>query len=147
MSFDNSSFALRYFFMFINGKATGVTHPLFFYDMKKNKNWETILHTRLGCVCFICLCAIFQELLHLPHEHEIQFKYLRTQMKLCYIYICILSYVCTTIATLLSSNICFRLNSYILSLNYVLVVNGGIKTELQITSQNFKLFLKTVWPL
>jgi hypothetical protein len=57
----------------------------------------------------------------------------------------ILSYVCTTIATLLSSNICFRLNSYILSLNYVLVVvNGGIKTELQIISQNFKLFEDSV---
>jgi hypothetical protein len=47
-------------------------------------------------------------------------------------------------ATLLSSNICFRLNSYILSLNYVLVVDSGLKTELQIILQNFKLFENSV---
>jgi hypothetical protein len=30
LSFHNSSFALRYFFMYINGKAHSVTHPLLY---------------------------------------------------------------------------------------------------------------------
>jgi hypothetical protein len=60
------------------------------------------------------------------------------------LYIYIIICFAQQIATLLSSNICFRLNSYILSLNYVLVVTSGLKTELQIISQNFKLFENSV---